>query len=694
MILQKEVSSKKNTTGIPTAMKQHLENASKIHLDDVHVIYNSDKPAKINASSFSQGENIYIGPGYQTDLQHELIHYIQKRTMPISVTHKHDGMSFNTTPLLEKAADHGVIPRYRGNHYQPSDIIQPKLLGKPSTVETEPTSALELVQAQLELQVETPDAVQAHIDKIHGNDQYSFTTVGFEYEFMQMDEASPIAKAIHATIGNSTQRMGFTNLPFFLETDASRALELVCPPFLIATPKAYSIPLTEDIRKSNDLMEKGLQDVISDTISLTPDASGAVETSNIYKLIKRFKKYLGIDIDVNETLLTQENYPLSKGEHQDTKIAAADILNTNVEKSSKGLKKDESLPTTGKINTQLNFAIDSQSYLFTRSSPRKKAEVDNLIADRIFGFIPKNIAKKKLHDRSTLYLKKFDTTIESLKHTSIVVTPVIKGFFSELADRLAQILIIPSLQGDEELELKFDKKYSGPWLSVVKDMSNLWLKDSLENIAYGALSPEDRRVVTLICEAALPSFIQNERLILKRFLQNFSAETPSSKVAFMHHTFNMTGVRQDTYIDLKEQPKIPKALEGKRGHIVEIRNHDILETLKQMHVDIEIAEHEKQRIIASHIPKPVKVPTPQPYSAPKPQSIPVIPRPKTKDAGLEVKINNYINAFAPGFLRDVTKEMLESYLKEGEYYVSLNHKRSDAIKKALTYCKQLYGSAK
>lgn len=690
MILQKEVSSKKNTTGIPTAMKQHFENASKIPLDDVHVIYNSDKPAKINASSFSQGENIYIGPGYQKDLHHELIHYIQKRTMPISVTHKHNGMSFNSTPLLEKAADHGVIPRYRGNLYQPSDIIQPKLLGKPATVETEPTSALELVQAQLELQAETPDAVQAHIDKIHSNDQYSFTTVGFEYEFMQMDVASPIAEAIHATIGRSVQKMGYTDLPFFLETDASRALELVCPPFLIATPKAYSIPLTDDIKKSNELMEKGLQDVISDTISLTPDASGAVETSNIHKLINRFKKYLGIDIDVNETLLTQENYPLSKKKHQDVTIVTADILNTNVGISSKGKKKSEVLSATGKINTQLNFAIDSQSYLSTRCTPREKAEEDNMKKDKSF----KDPSKEELHRRSSFFNTKFNRAMLSLGLAETDVSPVMKGLFSELADRLAQIVIIPSLKKDRGPALSVGGVYDRHWLSVVKDMSNLWLKDSLENIAYGALVADEARIVIDVCKKASLSFYSNERMMLDQFIHNFSTRTPSSKVEFMHHTFAMTGVRQDTYIDLSNQPKTPSSLTGKRGHIVEIRNHDIHDTLEKMHLDITKAEKEKQRILASHIPPPVKATrAPQPPRRFQiPQSKPVTST--AYDLDLEVKINKYVSSLNPSFFGPVSKQKLEEYIAEGEFYVSLRHKRHDDIARTLGYCKQLYREGK
>lgn len=68
-----------NLTGIPTQIKRNLESRSGLSFDDVRVHYHSAEPAKIGALAYTRGSQVYIGPGQERHLQHELGHVIQQK---------------------------------------------------------------------------------------------------------------------------------------------------------------------------------------------------------------------------------------------------------------------------------------------------------------------------------------------------------------------------------------------------------------------------------------------------------------------------------------------------------------------------------------------------------------------------------------------------------------------------------------
>lgn len=95
-----------NSTGIPTQMKLDFEQYSGLSFDDVRVQYHSDKPAAIGALAYTQGAQVYLGPGQEKHLRHELGHVIQQKlgvVQPDTALPK--GRAMNTDPGLEREAD-------------------------------------------------------------------------------------------------------------------------------------------------------------------------------------------------------------------------------------------------------------------------------------------------------------------------------------------------------------------------------------------------------------------------------------------------------------------------------------------------------------------------------------------------------------------------------------------------------------
>lgn len=107
---QKE-RSRPNLTGIPTQVKTEFEARSGQSLDHVRVHYNSDKPAKLGALAYAQGDHIYLGPNQQRHLRHELIHHEYQQLGLVRPTAYRGGVAFNTQPAMERAADLELHPR-------------------------------------------------------------------------------------------------------------------------------------------------------------------------------------------------------------------------------------------------------------------------------------------------------------------------------------------------------------------------------------------------------------------------------------------------------------------------------------------------------------------------------------------------------------------------------------------------------
>lgn len=94
-----------NRTGIPDAVKTHFENASGLSFDDVKVHYNSPKPAQLRALAYTQGNEVYMGPGQEKHLKHELGHVVQQKQGRVTATTSIEGQAVNDSEALEREAD-------------------------------------------------------------------------------------------------------------------------------------------------------------------------------------------------------------------------------------------------------------------------------------------------------------------------------------------------------------------------------------------------------------------------------------------------------------------------------------------------------------------------------------------------------------------------------------------------------------
>lgn len=94
-----------NQTGIPDTLLQRAQKQSGMSLADIRVHYNSGKPAEVGALAYTQGTHIYIGPGQERHLPHELGHVVQQKEGRVQATTTVNGYQVNDDPVLEREAD-------------------------------------------------------------------------------------------------------------------------------------------------------------------------------------------------------------------------------------------------------------------------------------------------------------------------------------------------------------------------------------------------------------------------------------------------------------------------------------------------------------------------------------------------------------------------------------------------------------
>lgn len=102
---QETETSKPNLTGIPRQMKQSFEQSSGLSFDDVRVHYHSALPSRLGALAYTQGSHVYVAPGQERHLGHELGHVVQQKQGRVQATSKLGGVKLNTSPAMEREAD-------------------------------------------------------------------------------------------------------------------------------------------------------------------------------------------------------------------------------------------------------------------------------------------------------------------------------------------------------------------------------------------------------------------------------------------------------------------------------------------------------------------------------------------------------------------------------------------------------------
>jgi len=95
----------KNKTGIPESMKSRFEASSGFSFDDVRIHYNSPKPGDMGALAYTRGSQVYIAPGEEKHLPHELGHVVQQKRGIVPATVHVNGLGVNDSPFMERQAD-------------------------------------------------------------------------------------------------------------------------------------------------------------------------------------------------------------------------------------------------------------------------------------------------------------------------------------------------------------------------------------------------------------------------------------------------------------------------------------------------------------------------------------------------------------------------------------------------------------
>ncbi len=134
-------------TGLPLQMKREAERRTGVSLDDVSVFYGSSRPVRLGALAYAQGNQIYLGPGQERYLAHELSHVVQQKLGLVYPSRRVGGEPLNDDPGLERSADRGEFPRRaaRRRGSDPAEVLKPGQAGNASS-EGAVSSAVGVVQ--------------------------------------------------------------------------------------------------------------------------------------------------------------------------------------------------------------------------------------------------------------------------------------------------------------------------------------------------------------------------------------------------------------------------------------------------------------------------------------------------------------------------------------------------------------------
>lgn len=101
-------------TPLADAMRARFERQFGLPMDDVRVHHNSAEPAKFDAGAYTYGTDIFIGPGQEELLNHEMTHVAQQKMGQVRPTGMEHGLAVNRSPALEHSADTGAVPQTMG----------------------------------------------------------------------------------------------------------------------------------------------------------------------------------------------------------------------------------------------------------------------------------------------------------------------------------------------------------------------------------------------------------------------------------------------------------------------------------------------------------------------------------------------------------------------------------------------------
>lgn len=442
-----------------------------------------------------------------------------------------------------------------------------------------------------------------------------FTTVGFEHEFAQV-AGGPLKGLTHVEIADSVDKLPFTGLGFFLETDADDAIELVSPPFLVEL-------IAPDQAVPNPDHVAAMDRMIRARLSALVDQDNTVAT-----LAAAFKTDPGITFNLRDAAVTSSNV------NPDAKVPegrSADGLKATLPKAQFSTSKVKASRKVGHkidISSQVNFATTASVYGDIETLRAADALNDY---DKVFVGIQSQI-------------KGFIDAARAASVAGLTVTGGLNAFTDELARMLAGHMALRSRSEAEARkaemfargqqgrsaakrlsEGKAKKLYQlhTGMRSHVKDVKGVWLKDTIVNFGLGLLSTGDWQAVGRLAVNAgvrtalggltvpatgfdvdekkeLSANLAEAKVSMVAALQQLAiniaaggwgqtqpdqvtaAHGPGARLSFGDHDAQWLGLRQDTYIPASKVAR-PPGWEGGRLHVVEGRG-DALRSLYELKV--------------------------------------------------------------------------------------------------------------
>jgi len=574
---------------------------AEVHVDDVAT-------QSIGAQAYTtQKKDIVVQSSVAKDpkvLTHEATHVVQQHNMDVQPT-------IPNTPIndtLEKDAQDNekrisqnqpvsVQLKHQNNNSSGSPMIQRRV-----TASTFPEFLHDQHQLQNRAQSLNPDE--------------HYTTVGFEHEFAQMEDG-PLQGLTHVEVGESHESMPYTGINFKLETDAADALELVSPPFFVETLEPGStIPVPEDVQKINRMITTQLQSTVVSGSTIGDFTKTMKSSSNLNFSLKWIPS-----IKAENKSGDNKRRFFSRKERRwfrfDWKKGFRKVIpGIHLKPSSKN----------GGISAQANIALGGKDIgkITELMQAPESSSIDKAAA---FGKIQVAIQNKLLEKAQTL-------REGPLTHEMVI-------FIRQLARTLSGIFSVPSQSkqlaakgkktkmftrearqywrgyGDSEGDQK-EKKYNTKFQSArqassyVKDVQEVWIKDTIMNFGLGILQPSDwasvlqivsddsvRTMVSSIeqdsglmqdMKREYPEAFKKDRGIGQKIIaalnqivgdinsNNLTQKEdvsglylgPDQQPGFLSHDPKYIGVRQDTYLP-GSKVRLPNS--DKRTHVLETRRN-------------------------------------------------------------------------------------------------------------------------
>jgi hypothetical protein len=328
-------------------------------------------------------------------------------------------------------------------------------------------------------------------DTVEEQEVEPFTTVGFEAEFIEHYDNSPLVGISHLELAESTTpAMAYTGIPFKLETDAADVIELVTPPFLVRTKLDAPVPNGDDIRK----LDAGLRTWLT----------GITESSGTLGQVVTGLNRAGLSFTLGSMAVGREHlsFRTPRGNYDATanEITAKRLSDLKIGKPEKG----------DGITTQVNFATDTTTIAALRELTSKsqssagglilalrqpfeyfEREILDILEKALVPAQEKHTASPALQTMIPNFLPYLSRHIAG--QIAVEGQEHLKGLQEELyKDKTQQTpilnspaqLVKPTTKG---LKTSEEMKLLAVMTSIVKDIDELWVKSTLPTIALSFL---------------------------------------------------------------------------------------------------------------------------------------------------------------------------------------------------------------